>query len=1316
MRLKKRIFAVALSVVNVVFGCYAGFYAYAENETINLNKELLEIVINERPWIIDTLVYNDRTNNPYNAVVTFNGQSMKDEVLENYKANDAYQMLIDAMALYADTGEYISGFTDDVISVFMSWFGDDTPEGALKVADDLVKSTSELKYESILNDVLVADYKASWGETLQDSNMNLEYLRQQNELLKKLSIYQTRLMNATGAGFVGESEILVFDSAKSVTADYKITLEDYVTHFLDSYETDLKKSVRKTLDIPGVKDGSELERKINTAIALGAIGIYENVIFPDSMAPFTDEIYSECFFPGIVEIMKDNGKVIDLGEKTTKFAMLMEALRCQKESTVATMESLANITDDEKLVKVLKNYSEIVEAEGNNKILAYEAISNYISSEQKVSNIVKTGIEKTAAKSLEMILNTIDKSKDKVLSSSIADGIATAGRVASLSVWAADEAVNIKDTSKKTVVLKYLNRLISQAVTLFRYDYNTYSDNKTEENAKKVLNDLEFLKQLRLYGEKTAYNCIKNQMESWVGLLLGGGDTLELWQKRYQNSIDTYIGCTASPVSYNKLVLAEKETLVIEKKPYPGDSDYAGSYYTCATIYKADGTSYSFAEPEYRCFTGIDLNGATLKILGTESGIYLPVIDNDADGARVEVYCDNVAFGTVTNTAKMTLYHKNEKSKYEITNRIINTGTLDITAESNNINIKVYEYTNSGTVNIQGTQLDLISTGTNNGAINGKVNACGGKAYYQNAYYKMGAQAMMGKGTYSDLDFTTTDKPGVTVGEKITVTNSIHNENARLYKSKNITVINNCDVANGYFKGDLSFKDYESSGDITLSGCGYIYNNVVFNGKATFGDLLSLTSDCKNLTLNSGAFVDGDISYAAGTITGAGTISVKGDVSISASSPSISALCFAGNTAQRLSSSNSVNIGVLKINNSSSAGIDFSQKVYVKEKLIQVGGTKHTGGKNLVLTGTATVESQQLKGDLSIENWTCTKNLNVKGALYSSGSNSIADDVTLATINYYQTDGSVTVNKNSRLTCSGEFSNKGTITNNGTITVTDDSLISGAVSGGTFRTKGSINSTADFAPTNLIFESKVAQSFTSSGTTTVENLTVSNTSASGFTVNSIINVTKSFNDNSKKIVNGNKIVLSDGAVYLLNGKTKTDLTLTGEFVVKEGETLTINGNLELGKNAKLIVENGAEVLVKRALKTTSAQINVSEGGKIQVDDYLMSNSDTLNIGGDLTVKGDSKITSSVINAGGLITFKGDLNSSNCTWNNPNIAFDSKLPQTVGGSAINADKLIVNNQCRLGITFNCKVNYYGDLFSEGSVINGQSNLVQQNKEA
>ncbi len=1313
--MKKRILSIILSVVTIFFCCYAGFQAYAAKTTIELNKELLETIINERSWIIDTLVYNDRTNNPYNLVVTFNDQSMMDEVLNNYQTNEAYKVIIDAMELYENTGEYVSGFADSVIATFMEWFGLSTSEGALSAVDDLVKSTEELKYESILNDILLEDYTASWGESLQDSNMNLEYLRQQNELLKKLGDYQTRLIEATGVSFVGDSEILVFDSAKSSTANYKISLDDYVTHFLDSYETDLENSVRKTLDIPGIDDGSALEKKIGSAIALGTVAIYENVIFPEITAPFTDEIYSDVFFPDIIKIMKSNGKVIDLGEKTTKFAMLMEALRCQKESTVTTMESLANISDDEELVKVLNNYADLVEAEGNKKILAYEAISNYVSSEEVISNIVKKGVEKTASKCLEKTLTTINKSKGKVLSSGIANGLASAGQVVSLSTWVADEAVGIKETAKKTYVLKYLQELILQAVTLFRYDYYTYLDNKTEENAKKVLNDLEFLKQLRLYGEKTAYNCIKNQMESWIGLLLGGGDSLEFWQKRYQNSIDTYMGCTASPISQNKLVLAEKETLIIEERPYPNDSDYSGSYYTCATIYKADGTSYSFAEPEYRCFTGVDLNGATLRILGATNGIYLPIIDNDTDNARVEVYCDDAAFGTITNSAKMTLYHKNEKSKYEITNRIINTGTLDITAESNNINIKVYEYTNSGTMNVQGTQLDLIATGTNNGTINGKVNVCGGEAYYQNAYYKMGTQALMGTGTYSDLSFTTTDRAGVNIGDKITVTNSIYNENVRLYKSKNITLTGNCDVVNDYFKGDLSFKNYEASGDITLSGCGYVYNNVTFNGKATFGDILSLTSSCETLAINSEALVNGDMSYSAGTITGTGVINIKGDVSISATSPNIESLCFIGNTAQKLSSSNAVNIGTLKLNNSSLSGVDFVQKVYVKENLIQVDDTKHTNGKNLILTGSATVESQQLKGDLSAENWTCTVNLNVKGTMYSSGCNSLAKDVTLTTVNFYQTNGDITLNENSHIICKGEFSNKGTITNNGTIAVTDDSSVNGVISGGTFRTKGNINSTVNFTPTDLIFESKFAQNFTNSGTTTVETLTVSNSSVSGFTVNSVINVTKSFNDKSKKINNGSKIVLSPGAVYLSNGKTKTDLTLTGEFVVKEGETLTVNGALNLGKDAKLIVEDGATVLVKRSVKTSSAQVDVSEGGLLQVTDYLNSNSDIFNISGSLIVKGDSKITSSVINADGLITFKGDLNSSSCTWNNPNIAFNSKLPQTVSGSAINANNFTVNNESRLGITFNCKVNYYGDLISENSVITGQSNLVQQNEE-
>ena len=146
--------------------------------------------------------------------------------------------------------------------------------------------------------------------------------------------------------------------------------------------------------------------------------------------------------------------------------------------------------------------------------------------------------------------------------------------------------------------------------------------------------------------------------------------------------------------------------------------------------------------------------------------------------------------------------------------------------------------------------------------------------------------------------------------------------------------------------------------------------------------------------------------------------------------------------------------------------------------------------------------------------------------------------------------------------------------------------------------------------------------------------------------------------------------------------------------------------------ANLIVEDGGEIYIKNSLKATSAQIDVASGGVVQVNDYFKSSSDILNISGDFIVKGDCKITSSVVNVDGLITFKGDLTSSSCTWNNPNINFESKLQQTVSGSAINVNNLTVNNSSKSGITFNSTVNYYGAYDKGNSVITGETYIVEK----
>ena len=324
----------------------------------------------------------------------------------------------------------------------------------------------------------------------------------------------------------------------------------------------------------------------------------------------------------------------------------------------------------------------------------------------------------------------------------------------------------------------------------------------------------------------------------------------------------------------------------------------------------------------------------------------------------------------------------------------------------------------------------------------------------------------------------------------------------------------------------------------------------------------------------------------------------------------------------------------------------------------------------------------------------------------------ISNNEQLTVSNYNQSSGTLTVDKNALLNCTSDFGQAGTTTNSGTISVDGDSKITAEFTGGTLQSKGDISVSNTFTPDNLIFKSKVAQTFNNSSTTTVKNLTINNSSNAGFTVGSVINVTETFNNQCKNLINGEKIVLTNSSNYISDGTTKGDLSISGDYVVQKGETLTVNGKLNLKSGANLTVEDGGMLIVKRNIDSTSATINVDSGGLIQVNDYLNSSSDTFNIDGDTIVKGDAKITSSTVNAAGLITFKGDLNVSSGTWNKPYISFNSKLPQTISGSSINVNNLTVDNGSNTGITFSSTINYYGSYINNASVITNESKLVKQ----
>ena len=149
--MKKKVLSIMLSIIMLFGSSYCWLYSYAENSLMNYNKNLLESILSDRYWLIETLVDGNLSNNIYAATNDQTG-FMLNEVLENYKKDEAFKFLVDAMEMYSNGDEYVSGLTDSILSTLMGLFGLSETDEVGSQVDSLVKSVDELKYESIIKD------------------------------------------------------------------------------------------------------------------------------------------------------------------------------------------------------------------------------------------------------------------------------------------------------------------------------------------------------------------------------------------------------------------------------------------------------------------------------------------------------------------------------------------------------------------------------------------------------------------------------------------------------------------------------------------------------------------------------------------------------------------------------------------------------------------------------------------------------------------------------------------------------------------------------------------------------------------------------------------------------------------------------------------------------------------------------------------------------------------------------------------------------------------------------------------------------------
>lgn len=1324
MKIRKKIIACVIAIAIAITSTGVSLYTYAFDKNVNINSALLDSILNDRYWVIETLVNGDISNNPYSAVNVYSAnETIKDEVLYNYQTDAAFKALVDAMEIYANSGEYLSGFADDIITTFMSWFSTEDSDVALSEIDDIMASTEELKYESIINEVLKMDYTSSWGDSLFEENMDLESLQQQADVLKKLSDYQQGLKDITGLTGTNSS-IVIYDPYNIQDASFEIDMEDYVGHFLDAYEQDMEAYLTNTVTIPSVEGNDALKKKILATSALAMVFTYERVS-ANSDTP-SQEFFREMFFEDTMSVLNGAGKVLDIGSTAMDYAILLETLQAQKSTTVDTMNRIANSTSDTDLQKVMNNYAELFNSQGDKKTLAYEAITNYMRNQSTVTNLVTKQAANGAVKMIESAVSKYGGAKGLVLQCSISDALSQASAIASLTTWVANQTTGIEDTAKKIYVLKYLDKIINEVVALYSKDIKAYSSNKTEANAEKVLNDLEFLKQLRLYGEKTAYGSMCAQMESWIGLLLGGGDTLEYLDNRYQTSIDTFLGCSIAPITNNIFELSTGDVLNINSTTLSN-----GKIVTTASIQKSTGKFVNFAEADLRLLGGIDLNGATVNILNAPNGVYLPIINNDTAGSTINIYCDNVAIGNITNTNSLNINFNKNTASLQITDRINNSSTLNITNSASTSSVEIWEYKNTGTINANGLTLNVKATATNNGTINGSVNICGdGSQIYSNGYYEYGIQTMLGSGNYSTLMFNNYTKSGVYISGTQTIKSSLSNSRTRIKNGKNLIATGNCKINNGFY-GAVTLKDYTSPAYTKFKGDVFISGTVTFPYSAIFNEGLCLTSTCTSLTLPSDVTVNGDLSVNGGKISGNGIFNIKGDLNVTTSNFTASNLNFSGFTPQSAKSSSAITVGTLNNSNTSLTGVTFESAIYITDVLNTSNVSKYNNSEQMILTDDAIVIGKTLNVPIKASNWTCIQNTTIDSNLTTSGSVIISDGVSLNVENYHQSSGTFTNGVGSQINCSNNFYEYGTIVNNGIINVFNDFLSESTVTnndkiivGADLRTKatftggvitvgGDLISSNSFSVRILTFDSKMPQQFSNSSTTKVEKLVIKNTSKSGFTVNNVINVLTEFINKSTKINNLYNIVLAPTATNNFDSfDIDGNYNLTGTLIVPKDIIMNVSGNLILSSDSVLILEDNAILNVAGNLNASSNTITLNENSSIIVDDYLNASSSTFNMDGNLTIVGDAKLTLSTIGGNGTINFMGDVNSSSCTWNKPNVSFCGKTPQTVSGSAISVNNLTISNTSKSGITFSTTVNYYGEYIEDNSVINGSNYIVSK----
>ncbi len=1322
-KIMKKITVIILSTVMLLSAIGGFIYQARADSYTEPSIILLEAMLNgDRSWVLDTIVQNDRSTNPYGIE-----ESLMETALSQYRNEDDpdYNAVYSKMVDILNTFHYNNTWDDDLTTfvaenaaAVLSLFTDN--DSFFTFVDDLKKTAEEEQYESILNGVFVDEYISSWGESINSQEASLRELNQFSDSIKNASRLTTYWKNLYTVPSDDDSA-LHLDYINNVLQPLTDSGIDFFKYFneLDGREQQVAGSI---ITLASAYTGY-----------LYSVKRSEYYDFGDLDQDLID--YMAC--DGAKNLISFIGDKVNWASGLINQYTFLNSLASQKEGYYDTLLRLVEQADaggEDKMSKVFSSYADRMDDAVDSNQLNYDLMiqafssTNLVSKELKISTAFKAAMPKAL--------------KDAYINS----GLGSMATTFNIGMWVVDGATGIKNSCMKIYELTFLEKMIDTAVKVYENDLSVYQNNKTNENARKVLDDLMILQRLRLRGENVSYKMTQGQLNSGIGRLLSGfssgdwsnlditGDTdlAEAWKNHYQRSIDCLIGASLNPFSFETFELDAGDKLSIYYDV--GKNTYTGAW-------TRDGQTNYMYEMQYRLLGDIHMTGGELLIYNAS----VPFIESSGGTIKVDAATASIGELTQTGTASIEVVNgdMNFANSLELTNTTLSadgsvlstpdltlTGTIATTANSLETEDLHLNRTNL-------TGADIICTGNVDDA-SSAANQLGNLTLNGNKQQNVTADIHTRdlrldnsgpKGILLDGEFVVSGvlyDPVNILTEGLTLTETADIGSSEIASNVNLSGTNVSQAAN--FNRAVNVIERASLHGGNIRGKLIADNAAVTNASAALHLKNGIVCSDSSLTSDAPVNIYSEAYFDNASVTGTDSINLWGSTETAGENNTFDNLNLCGTYAQQIGFKGTVNN--LNVSNSSPAGVTFNNNITITEQLTMTD-QKISDGDYLILTGNAKADLSNVSGDLTISNWRGSGINELKGALYAEGENVISNNMSFSG-GIHQKDGTFTVKENVSLTIGGNGIFNGSLLNNGTMEISGDTVWNELTAGkGTFLCSGDILAQQEAVLEKLICSGWLSQNISGSAIT-VNNLEIQGRHLFGITVDNTVTVTSHLSVVDEKITNGRNIIITGSAdAEFVN--TSSDLTMKDW----SGDTFQLTGfKGTLYSSGTNTITNDAEysggfsqvdgVLNIQRANLTMDRTLIQNGGTIYIDaeSSLEAKGDaafqgTLQNDGTLHVAGDI-IARNAVTGGGTIISGGDM-EMNTDSEFGGLICNGVRGQTINGKDITVDSLELNNTSTSGVTLNAQI-YVRDTYTQNGIVRGKKpiqilpeNIISENKD-